>query len=441
MARKTPQEVTVQQVELGTPTPAVTAAAVEAKEQAQQPVQPADTITQTPAVTESSPADNDTSTTNWFDVYASDYISPDSVAAPTPFLPDDTEPDGGALQYAKDLLTTPEQEKTYRKKAQANQRVIAIADALRHLSNIYYTTKGASPQTYNSPVVGFKTQYENDKAQRYKNNADYADMVAKKNKQDAENRYNNYLAMLKYGAEQRAIAGHNAGLKDKAIKAQQAEQKQQWAQAKDAATLEQNAQKIALAGQKNAISAAKLNFDIAKDNRNNSYNFVASTDGKEGRLSFTMNKDAMATSNLKKARNDIYNAMKSSGNGESFRTWESLSNEEKAEANDAIKLILGGSGSVKLNEEQQRALYEIIANTTYDSSTLNAFYNQLGDDISIRDTEGFKKLIERMKKDEKPEETDTSTYTPQSFNGWIWGEGWKNDNDENMEWFESIDLS
>ena len=83
---------------------------------------------------------------------------------------DATAPDGGFFGWAGRTYTSPQQEQQYRKQSRARMGIMAVADALRHLGNIYHTTKYAPSQQFNKPVEQEYAMYRAQKAERDKDN-------------------------------------------------------------------------------------------------------------------------------------------------------------------------------------------------------------------------------------------------------------------------------
>lgn len=83
---------------------------------------------------------------------------------------DATAPDGGFFSWAGRTYTSPQQEQQYRKQSRARMGIMAVADALRHLGNIYHTTKYAPSQQFNKPVEQEYAMYRAQKAERDKDN-------------------------------------------------------------------------------------------------------------------------------------------------------------------------------------------------------------------------------------------------------------------------------
>ena len=62
--------------------------------------------------------------------------------------------------------TSPEEEEKYRKASVARQRIMAIGDALRHIGNIWNTSRYAPSQKFNSPVEQERSRYQQEKGLR-----------------------------------------------------------------------------------------------------------------------------------------------------------------------------------------------------------------------------------------------------------------------------------
>lgn len=72
------------------------------------------------------------------------------------YTPSPTNPTQSVFDY---LLAPSEEEKKLSKNNESKKRLLLLSDALRHLGNIYNTTRGATPQQFNSPVVEQEQQY------------------------------------------------------------------------------------------------------------------------------------------------------------------------------------------------------------------------------------------------------------------------------------------
>ena len=84
--------------------------------------------------------------------------------------------------------TTPEQEEKMRKASVANQRILAVGDAIRHIGNIANTVNYAPAQQLNNPVLEEQARYEKSKALRDRANQIYLNYQQKKEMQDAQAR-------------------------------------------------------------------------------------------------------------------------------------------------------------------------------------------------------------------------------------------------------------
>ena len=97
-------------------------------------------------------------------------VAGSSPSASTWHGKDATAPDGGFFGWAGRTYTTPQQEQQYRKQSRARMGIMAVADALRHLGNIYHTTQYAPSQQFNKPVEQEYAMYKANKAERDKDN-------------------------------------------------------------------------------------------------------------------------------------------------------------------------------------------------------------------------------------------------------------------------------
>lgn len=82
--------------------------------------------------------------------------------------------------------TSPEQEEKLRKASVANQRILALADAVRHIGNIAGAINYAPAQQLNSPVEEERKRYLQGKALRDKANQTYISYMQQKAAQDAK---------------------------------------------------------------------------------------------------------------------------------------------------------------------------------------------------------------------------------------------------------------
>ena len=101
---------------------------------------------------------------------------------------DKDSPTSGMEAVLQQMYTSPEQEEKIRKASIANQRIMAVADALRHIGNIYHTVNYSPSQQFNSPVVDAEARYEKGKAVRDAANLKYYTYQQAKAAQDAKQR-------------------------------------------------------------------------------------------------------------------------------------------------------------------------------------------------------------------------------------------------------------
>lgn len=108
------------------------------------------------------------------------------VVAKTAPVVDPNSPTSGMDAVIANMYTSPEQEEKMRRASVANQRILAIGDALRHIGNIYNTVNGAPSQQFNNPVQEEYARYQQGKAVRDAANARYFSYQQAKAAQDAK---------------------------------------------------------------------------------------------------------------------------------------------------------------------------------------------------------------------------------------------------------------
>jgi hypothetical protein len=137
--------------------------------------------------------------------------------APT-FQKDDTKKDGGFFGWLGGLIKkrpgirSGESADEYDERMTRNKmRIATLADAIRHMGNIYNTSKGAPLQRFNNPVEGLQNglqQRKNERARQAAADADAAYKVAnlqlKQNAADADRAYKAMDIELKQKAGERA---------------------------------------------------------------------------------------------------------------------------------------------------------------------------------------------------------------------------------------------
>ena len=137
--------------------------------------------------------------------------------APT-FQKDDTKKDGGFFGWLGGLIKkrpgirSGESADEYDERMTRNKmRLATLADAIRHMGNIYYTSKGAPLQRFNNPVEGLQSglqQRKNDRARQAALDADAAykdaNLRMKQASADADRAYKAMNIELKQKAGERA---------------------------------------------------------------------------------------------------------------------------------------------------------------------------------------------------------------------------------------------
>lgn len=137
--------------------------------------------------------------------------------APT-FQKDDTKKDGGFFGWLGGLIKkrpgirSGESADEYDERMTRNKmRIATLADAIRHMGNIYNTSKGSPLQRFNNPVEGLQSgllQRKNDRARQAAADADAAyknaNLQLKQNAADADRAYKAMNIELKQKAGERA---------------------------------------------------------------------------------------------------------------------------------------------------------------------------------------------------------------------------------------------
>ena len=107
-------------------------------------------------------------------------INPDAVPTVDP-----TSSSSG-MDTISQMYTSPEREEELRKASVNKQRILALGDALRHIGNIYNTTRYAPAQIFNNPVNEERGRYLQEKAIRDANNYKYQTYQQAKAAQEAK---------------------------------------------------------------------------------------------------------------------------------------------------------------------------------------------------------------------------------------------------------------
>lgn len=101
------------------------------------------------------------------------------------------------------------EEEPYKKKNEGKKKLLALADALRHIGNLFYVNKGATPQQFNSPVLMQEQRYQQEKAEREKKRASQAKAAMDKAKMDAKAAYDDAVLGMKHNDFMRNVYNDN----------------------------------------------------------------------------------------------------------------------------------------------------------------------------------------------------------------------------------------
>lgn len=145
---------------------------------------------------------------------------PLGVEAPSApvFEKDDSQRDGGFFKWLGGLSKKRpgrregESDDDYDERmTRNNMRIATLADAIRHMGNIYNTSKGAALQKFNSPTAEMQADLDKRKAERARKAAAEADaayknanLQIKMDAADADKAYKGQMVELKKSADKRA---------------------------------------------------------------------------------------------------------------------------------------------------------------------------------------------------------------------------------------------
>lgn len=134
------------------------------------------------------------------------------------FEKDDSQRDGGFFKWLGGLSKKRpgrregESDDDYDERmTRNNMRIATLADAIRHMGNIYNTSKGAALQKFNSPTAEMQADLDKRKAERARKDAAEADaayknanLQIKMDAADADRAYKGQMIELKKSADKRA---------------------------------------------------------------------------------------------------------------------------------------------------------------------------------------------------------------------------------------------
>lgn len=271
------------------------------------------------------------------------------------------------------------EEEPYKKKNESKKKLLALADALRHVGNLFYVNKGATPQQFNSPVLMQEQRYQQEKAEREKKRALLTKTALDKAKMDADAAYKDAVLGMKQNDFMRNVYNDNrrygldkdkfAWQKDKdtqslGLKKQGLEETVRHNKANEAQGRERNAiarQRLAIARAKEAREARDAGpGSLGKGSRS----FVTP----QG-VVYTLSKNFMQGANIE----TIYNKMKEHG-----CLKKGSENTYKFDSDLLEQLGLGGAGG-----STAKKLSAILCSAT-DNPTAHYWFWKLGSKVGYQ---------------------------------------------------------
>lgn len=126
-------------------------------------------------------------------------VSPSQVTQPQ--QPAYTNNTGDPTQSVLNFLSRPSvDEIKSNRENESKKRLLLLADALRHIGNIYNTTQGATPQQFNSPLLEQENRYQQERQRQQRQRSMAVEQALAAAKQRADENYKN--STLALNAEQ-----------------------------------------------------------------------------------------------------------------------------------------------------------------------------------------------------------------------------------------------
>lgn len=119
------------------------------------------------------------------------------------YTPSASNPTQSVYDY---MLQPSEEEKKLYKDNESKKRLLLLGDALRHLGNLYFTTKGATPQQFTSPVVQQEQIYQQKKQELRAQRAAALKYAMDQAKLQAEQNYKNSMLGMRQAELERGLA-------------------------------------------------------------------------------------------------------------------------------------------------------------------------------------------------------------------------------------------
>ena len=142
--------------------------------------------------------------TNYFSKPLSTPTPPTELTPPTStYTPSASNPTQSVLDY---MLAPSEEEKKMYKDNESKKRLLLLTDALRHIGNIYNTTRGAVPQQFNSPVVLQEQLYQQKRNELRAQRAAALKNAMEQAKLNADQSYKNSMLGMRQAELERGLS-------------------------------------------------------------------------------------------------------------------------------------------------------------------------------------------------------------------------------------------
>lgn len=120
-----------------------------------------------------------------------------------PYTPNQTDPTSSVYDY---MLQPSAEERKLAKDNESKKRLLLLGDALRHLGNLYFTTKGATPQQFNSPVMTQESLYQQKRAELRAQRAAALKNAMEQAKLQADQNYKSSMLGMRAAELERGLA-------------------------------------------------------------------------------------------------------------------------------------------------------------------------------------------------------------------------------------------
>ena len=142
--------------------------------------------------------------TNYFSKPLSTPTPPTELTTPSStYTPSASNPTQSVLDY---MLAPSEEEKKMYKDNESKKRLLLLTDALRHIGNIYNTTRDAVPQQFNSPVVLQEQLYQQKRNELRAQRAAALKNAMEQAKLNADQSYKNSMLGMRQAELERGLS-------------------------------------------------------------------------------------------------------------------------------------------------------------------------------------------------------------------------------------------